>query len=236
MDKEELAIIYEDNHIIVVIKPQNTPTQGDVSGDPDLLNQIKEYLKLSKEKAGEAFVGMVHRLDRVTGGVMVFAKTSKAASRLSLQLKDGRFEKKYLAVVVGTPKQRSAKLQNYLLKDEKSNKVSIVGQATEGAKKAELEYTVRELKEKISLVEVDLITGRSHQIRAQLSNIGVPIFGDVKYGGKGSSLCALWAYQLCFEHPTTKDRLKFVVNPPESNPWSHFDFNRKEHKLRGGEN
>jgi len=230
-------IIYEDNHIVVVIKPQNIPTQADESGDADLLNEIKTYIKTSSGKAGEAFCGLVHRLDRVTGGVMVFAKTSKAAARLFAQLQDGRFEKKYLAVVVGEPKLRSGELVDYLLKNPKTNVVEVVPSATKDAKRAELFYklvnTVKVGGNQVSLVEINLVTGRSHQARVQMARIGHPIFGDAKYGGdklaKGWNL-ALWAHELRFEHPTSGDILKFVVNPPETTPWDRFDFNRGRDK------
>ena len=179
----EPSIIFEDNHIIVVIKQQNIPTQEDASGDPDLLNALKQYRKVKENKTGEAYVGMVHRLDRVTGGVMVFAKTSKAASRLSEQFKANDVTKKYLAIVGGVPKQQVAKLEHYLLKNENKNKVEVVGQAVTGAKRAELTYRIIGQGTEISLVEVDLVTGRSHQIRVQLAAIGHPIINDLKYGG-----------------------------------------------------
>jgi 23S rRNA pseudouridine1911/1915/1917 synthase len=226
-------IIYEDNHIIVVIKPQNVPTQADESGDPDLLNEIKAYIKQSAGKTGEAFVGLVHRLDRVTGGVMVFAKTSKAAARLSAQLQDGRFQKKYLAVVLGEPKHRSGELTDYLLKNPKTNVVEVVPAATGDAKRAELTYKLLNTSKQVSLVEICLLTGRSHQARVQMAHLGHTVFGDAKYGGdklaKGWNL-ALWAYELKFEHPTTRDTLKFVVNRPETPPWDRFDFQRGRDK------
>lgn len=229
-------IIYEDNHIIVVIKPQNMPTQEDESGDADLLNDIKAYIKESAGKPGDAFCGLVHRLDRVTGGVMVFAKTSKAAARLSAQLQDGRFSKVYLAVVLGEPKQRSGELVDYLLKNPKTNVVEVVPTATKDAKRAELTYKLLNTCGKaggtqVSLVQINLITGRSHQARVQMARMGHPVFGDAKYGGdklaKGWNL-ALWAHELKFEHPTTQDVLKFVVNPPETTPWDKFEFERKK--------
>lgn len=265
------AIIHEDNHIMVVIKPQNVPSQPDASHDPDMLTILKQHRKVAENKSGEAFVGLVHRLDRVTGGVMVFAKTSKGAARLAESIKGGDFQKKYLAVVCGAPKERVGKLEHYLLKNETKNIVEVVGQAVTGAKYAELNYktigTIGVDEQNISLVEVELITGRSHQIRVQMATIGCPLVGDAKYGlqknvehgenmldentifssmsrkpattssgmrGKKANL-ALWAYELSFTHPTTAERMKFVVNPPETAPWMHFDFNRKGHKHRGGE-
>lgn len=231
MEKENnLTILYEDNHVIVVLKPQNIPTQGDSSGDVDLLSMVKEYVKEKYDKPGEAYVGLVHRLDRPTGGVMVFAKTSKAASRLAEQMKEGMFEKRYLAVVVGTPRDRQARLTHYLKKDEKNNTVTVVPAAIEGAKRAELIYHVLECVPSMSLVDIKLITGRSHQARVQMQKIGTPIFGDVRYGGdtlaKGHNL-ALWAYELRFYHPVNKTPMVFVAYPPiEKTPWKFFAIER----------
>lgn len=229
------SIIFEDNHILVIIKDQGVPSQPDESGDLDMLTILKGYRKENEAKGGEAFVGLVHRLDRVTGGVMVFAKTSKSAMRLSEQMRNGGFSKKYLAITEGVPKKANAKLENYLLKNEHTNKVDIVGQAVNGAKRAELTYYVRDKKEDRALLEIDLATGRSHQIRVQLSYIGTPILGDAKYGNRGGAL-ALWASELSFNHPTSGDRLRFSVFPPESGAWEMFDFGRKSHKTRGTEN
>lgn len=229
MTKDDLVILYEDNHIIVVEKPQNMPTCEDESKDPDLLNLVKTYLKETYHKAGEAFCGMVHRLDRPTGGVMVFAKTSKAASRLTEQMKTGDFEKKYLTVVVGSPKKEKATLTNYLKKNAITNQVYLCAETTEGAKKAELSYRVLEDKGAYSLLEVTLHTGRSHQIRVQMAGIGNPVFGDLKYGGekavKGN--LALYAYSLKFTHPVTKERLVFMLEPPKDLiPWRAFNVTK----------
>lgn len=228
MEINELKVVYEDNHIIVVLKPQNIPTQEDESKDKDLLTIVKEYIKEKENKPGNVFVGLVHRLDRPTGGVMVFAKTSKAASRLSTQITDGTMKKKYYAVVLNKPKEPRMKLINYLKKNPRTNTVQIVPELESGAKRAELEYNLLEAKEKVSLVEIDLFTGRSHQIRVQMKNIGCPVYGDVKYGGdklaKGHNL-ALWAYELKFQHPTTKENMTFRVYPPEDMvPWKVFNF------------
>ena len=221
-----MDIIYEDNHLLVVIKPQNIPTQADSSHDEDMLTKVKEYIKTKYNKQGNVYVGLVHRLDRPTGGVMVFAKTSKCASRLTEQIKNGEMTKKYLAVTVGAPREKRAKLVNYLLKNDKTNTVSVVPQLTTGAKYAELEYNVLDSNSKVALVDVNLVTGRSHQIRVQLKTIGCPIYGDVRYGGntlaKGHNL-ALWAYCLRFVHPTTKQVMNFKVYPPvEQVPFSVF--------------
>lgn len=225
---DELNVVYEDNHIIVVIKPQNIPTQEDESHDKDLLTMVKEYIKVKENKPGNVFVGLVHRLDRPTGGIMVFAKTSKAASRLTQEMHTGDFKKRYLTVVVGKPREKRAKLVNYLLKNARTNTVQVVPELTTNAKRAELDYIVLDEKEKVSLLDVNLATGRSHQIRVQLKNIGCPVYGDVKYGGdklaKGHNL-ALWAYELKFVHPTTKENMTFKCYPPEDiTPWNVFNL------------
>ena len=224
----QLDIAYEDNHIIVVVKPQNIPTQEDESKDKDLLTMVKEYIKVKENKPGNVYVGLVHRLDRPTGGVMIFAKTSKAASRLAEQIKNGEFQKTYLAVVNGKPREKRAKLVNFLLKNARTNTVQVVPELTSNAKRAELEYEIIEDKEKVSLLKINLHTGRSHQIRVQMKNIGCPVYGDVKYGGdilaKGHNL-ALWAYELKFVHPTTKENMTFKVYPPETLvPWKVFNL------------
>ena len=220
----EPNIIYEDNHIIVVIKPHNIAVQEDESRDPDMLTIIKDFLKKRDNKPGNVFLGLVHRLDRPTGGVMVFAKTSKAASRLSKELKDKNLRKHYLCVVNGKPQLANNRLTTYLKKDEKTNTVKIAPKLEVGSKEAILDYVVVASKDKYSLIDVNLITGRSHQIRVQMSaQLNCPIFGDFKYGDKehGGNL-ALWAYELTFTHPTTKENMRFTVAPDYSN--SAFKF------------
>ena len=223
-----VKILYEDNHILVVVKPQNMPSQEDETKDTDLLTLMKSYLKEKYEKPGEAYLGLVHRLDRVTGGVMVFAKTSKAAARLSEAIREGEFEKTYLAVVYDTPKEKQGALVNYLKKDPTGNKVRVVPDTTEGAKYAELTYKVLESIGKLSLLGVRLATGRSHQIRVQLSHIGHPIVGDVRSGGnrpKAQCNLALWAAELRFRHPVKEQTMVFKVYPPEDEkPWNYFNL------------
>ena len=221
-------ILYEDNHLLVVIKPHNIAVQEDESKDDDLLNLLKNYIKVRDNKPGNVYLGLVHRLDRPTGGVMVFAKTSKAAKRLSESIKTPDFEKRYMAVCNGSM-TGGATLKNYLKKNVRTNMVSVVPETSDGAKLAELTYKVIEAKEKVTLVDVVLATGRSHQIRVQLKHIGNPIYGDVRYGGdilaKGPNL-ALWAYKLRFVHPTTQKIMSFVAFPPEDKvPWSSFNLN-----------
>ena len=228
MNKEDLAILYEDNHIIVVFKPQNVPCCEDSTGDKDLLTTIKEYVKDKYNKPGNAYVGLVHRLDRVTGGVMVYAKSSKAASRLSEGMREGDFEKKYLTVLVGTMREKRAVLTDYMKKNTVNNMVYVCPSTVEGAKKAELDYKIIEEKNGFSLVAVRLHTGRTHQIRVQFSSRGVPVYGDMRYGGEKAvkGKIALWAASLSFSHPVSGERLTFKVEPPlDQMPWKLFDIN-----------
>lgn len=226
---EDLIILHEDNHIIVVLKPQNVPTCEDSSKDKDLLTMIKEYIKVTYNKQGNVYLGLIHRLDRPTGGVMVFAKSSKAASRLSEQLRDGDFEKRYFAVLVGTPKEEKATLTHYMKKNAVNNMVYVCPPTVDGAKFAELEYSLLDSKDGLSLVDVRLHTGRSHQIRVQMNAIGTPVYGDMRYGGEKAKkgYLALWSYYLSFTHPVSKERMVFRVQPPkENNPWTSFDTER----------
>ncbi len=222
---EELVVLYEDNQIVVVIKPQNVPTMPDESKDEDMLSKVKAYIKEKYNKPGEAFIGLVHRLDRPTGGIMVFARNSKSAKRLSEQFASHDVEKVYYAITNGVVKIKNQKLLNYLKKDEKENIVKIVPMSEQGAKKAELVYDYLEDNGNQSLLQVRILTGRSHQIRLQLSNIGYPLVGDVKYGkAKGStSRLGLWAGKLSFTHPTTKEKMVFMACPDmEKEPWKNF--------------
>ncbi|MDD3304228.1 MAG: RNA pseudouridine synthase [Clostridia bacterium] len=220
----ELNVIYEDNHIIVVVKPVGVPVQEDKTGDRDMLTIIKEYLKEKYNKPGNVYLGLVHRLDRMVGGVMVFAKTSKAASRLSEYIRQKNVKKKYYAVVNGILplEKKKVVLENYLLKNERLNMSRIVNPDEKGAKLASLEYTTLRNFEynnkEYSFVDITLHTGRHHQIRAQFSHIGHPLYGDIKYGQKvnkvGENL-ALWSYYLSFFHPTKDEYLEFTFKPRE---------------------
>ena len=224
---DDVNILHEDNSVLVVVKPQNIPSQADQSGDLDLLTLLKQYIKDKYAKPGNVYLGLVHRLDRPTGGVMVFAKNSKAAERLSKQIVDGDMTKQYLTTVVGVPKEKKGTLVNYLKKNALTNNVYVATFGDHNAKRAELSYELLETyQDTMSLVKVQLGTGRSHQIRVQFSAIGCPVFGDVRYGGdvlaKGANL-ALWAYRLEFNHPVSKERMVFVAYPPETEPWRRFD-------------
>lgn len=221
---QNLNILYEDNHIIVVVKPIGVPVQADKSGDMDMLTIIKEYIKEKYNKPGNVYLGLVHRLDRMVSGVMVFAKTSKAASRLSEYIRQKNVKKKYLAIVNGRLKvsDKSIILNNYLVKNERLNMSRVCSKNTKNAKKSELEYKVRKNitynGREYSLVDIDLHTGRHHQIRVQFSNISHPLYGDIKYGQKvnkvGESL-ALFSYYLSFYHPTKDEYLEFEISPKD---------------------
>lgn len=223
-----LNVLYEDNHIIVVEKPFNIPTQEDESKDKDLLTMVKEYVKVKYDKPGDVFIGLVHRLDRVAGGVMVFARTSKAASRLSEQIRERNFHKEYLTVVEGKLKNERALITDYLFKDKDANTVRIATKNTKDAKEAKLKYEMVEHRDGLSLVSVDLLTGRPHQIRVQFSSRKNPIWGDGKYGSSYRSRkgIALWSHKIEFEHPTKKNKMVFTLEPPLVEPWDKFKVNR----------
>lgn len=228
-----VPILYEDNHLLVVTKPHNMPTQEDQSRDNDLLRTLKLYIKETYNKPGNVYLGLVHRLDRPAGGVMVFAKTSKAASRLANSMRLQHIHRYYLAVVHGQPPQNKDKLVHYLTKDNATNTVTAVAQYTPGAKQAMLTYEVldRNMTHGLCLVKVQLHTGRPHQIRVQFKEIGCPLYGDQKYGAQvnepGQQM-ALWAAQLSLPHPTTKETLSFSAMPQLKShfPWSIWPESR----------
>lgn len=225
-------ILYEDNHIIVAEKPQNMIIAGDKTGDESMLDTLKQYIKEKYNKPGEAYLGLVHRLDRPAGGLAVFARTSKAASRLAEQLKSNEFKRTYYCVVRGVPRQTTDRLVNYLKKDVQANTVRVVPQSEEGAKKAILNYkllqTLQTSEGPLSLMQVQLETGRSHQIRIQMAHMGCPLWGDQRYGyginKKGQQL-ALYAVKLRLVHPTKKDSMQFICYPPAIAPWTAFNLN-----------
>ena len=215
-----LKILYEDNHIIVVEKPVNIPSQGDKTGDIDMLAIVKQYIKEKYNKPGNVYLGLVHRLDRPVGGVMVFAKTSKAAARLSEQVREKVFKKNYL--VNGKFEKNKGTLQDYLLKNEKTNMSKVVKEGTKNSKYAELDYEVLKYDKELNLsvLKVDLHTGRHHQIRVQLSSRQHSIYGDQKYGGRGhgKQIC-LWAYKLTIQHPVSKKEMAFRAVPEKEKSW-----------------
>ncbi len=218
----EIKILYEDTHLLAVDKPTGLLAQEDHTGAPDLLNLCKEYLKREYNKAGNVFLGLLHRLDKPVGGVMLFAKTSKAASRISEQIRDRTIKKTYYAVTEGVP-PKNGMLQDYLLKDEKSNTVSVVPADTKNSKKAELFYELIGENGEFSLLRITLITGRPHQIRVQFSHLGYPIWGDQKYGSKKEGSIALHASQLKIVHPTLKKEILLRSELPSDIPWTFFE-------------
>ena len=223
---QKLNVIYEDNHIIVVEKPVNIPSQGDKTGDMDMLTLVKAYIKEKYNKPGEVYLGLIHRLDRPVGGVMVFARTSKAAARLSDQVRNKDFKKKYLVIADGKFEKNKGVLEDYLLKNEKTNTSKVVKEGTRNAKLAILDYEVLKYNEEINLsvVKVNLHTGRHHQIRVQMANAGHSICGDQKYGtrGRGKQIC-LWAYELTIFHPITKQEMTFKVLPEFVGGWKQLE-------------
>ena len=218
-----MKIIYEDNHLLVVERPVNIPVQADSSNDEDLLSLRKDYIKKAYDKPGNVYLGLVHRLDRPVGGVMVFARTSKAASRLSKAVSTRQFGKTYLAVVEGTPESDSGSFEDYLVKDNDTNTVTVTDAAH--GKHALLDYQLLGHKDGLSLLRIRLHTGRSHQIRVQTSSRGLPIWGDQRYNrnAKKHQQIALWSYRLEFDHPVTGVHLIFTCDPPDAYPYSLFE-------------
>ena len=207
-----MNILFEDNHLLVAVKPHMMPTAPDASGDPDFLSQAKDYIAKKYNKPGEAYLGLVQRLDRPAGGVMVFARTSKAAARLSKQLINGEIHKTYLAVLTGAPAP-FGELTDFLVKDQKTNTVRVAREGEPGAKRAALAYELLGEKNGLSLAAIRLYTGRSHQIRVQFSSRGFPLFGDARYGkGEGEHL-ALFSTRLSLLHPTKGLRMSFSTRP-----------------------
>ena len=218
-DNMSLNILYEDNHIIVVEKPSGILSQADHTNDIDMLTLIKRYIKERYQKTGNVYLGLVHRLDRMTSGVMVFAKTSKAASRLNEQILKHEFVKKYYAVVKGiVPK--TGILKNYLYKDEQEVKSYVVNE--KNGKLAELSYQRINEVNGNSLVDVSLKTGRHHQIRVQFASRNHPLYGDQRYGKASKKQLALFAYYLSFNHPVTKEKLEFIKYPDKVGIWKEF--------------
>ena len=214
-----MNVLYEDNHIIVVEKPINIPTQEDDSKDLDMLTMVKNYIKEKYNKPGNVYVGLVHRLDRPVGGVMVFAKTSKASSRLSNQIRNHKFKKTYCAICEGDILSKG-QFVDKLLKDTKTNMVKI----SNLGKEAILDYELIQKNDNLNLVKIDLKTGRSHQIRVQFASRNYPLYGDQRYNknAKVGEQIALFAQSLTFEHPTTKEVLTFELKLPKTRPWNAF--------------
>lgn len=228
--KYQLDILFEDNHIIVINKKASQITQGDKTGDETLPDQIKAYLKERYQKPGNVFCGVVHRLDRPTSGIILFAKTSKALERMNKQFHDKETSKTYWAIVEQKPSKNSEKLVHFLKKNEKQNKSYASLMETKDSKKAILTYTLKASSDKYHLLEIELETGRHHQIRCQLATIGCIIKGDVKYGAKRSNPDAsisLHARSLVFNHPTTKEEIKLIAPVPADSLWQWFEKEMK---------
>ncbi|MBG9982776.1 RluA family pseudouridine synthase [Aerococcaceae bacterium DSM 111020] len=220
-----MDIIYQDNHLFVVVKEPNQLVQGDVTADLDLLTKAKQYIKTHENKPGNVYLGLVHRLDRPVGGAIVFAKTSKAASRLSDQLRRRNITRHYYAITDQLVNKRTGKLIDYLYKDRSNNQSYVVNQDHPNAKKTILHYECIAQKDDHSLIKVQLETGRPHQIRVQMAHAGMPIVGDQKYhpNPKHHQQIALWAEELSLDHPTLKKRMTFHSNPPTKVfPWNLF--------------
>ena len=227
-------ILYEDNHLLVAEKPVNMPVQRDRSGDDDLLTLLKRYIAEKYEKPGEAYIGLVHRMDRPVGGLLCFARTSKAASRLSEQVRVHELNRQYIRIVEGDAPDQFTYV-DYLAKDVEKNMVTVVPayrKIETGAKEAILHGRTIARRDGLSLVAIQLETGRAHQIRVQMQHAGFPLWGDNRYGnGKRGQQIALWGFRLSFAHPITQEQLLFIAPTPEEKPWLWF-----ERKIRGLEN
>jgi len=209
-----MEIVYEDNHIVVVNKAAGEIVQGDKTGDPPLSEMVKQYLKEKYNKPGNVFCGVVHRIDRPVSGLVIFARTSKALERLNKILREGEIHKTYRAVVEGHPAQKEALLENWLVSDGRINKTFVTDSRNRDAKLSRLEYRTVEEGDRYSLLEINLLTGRKHQIRAQLSAIGHPIKGDLKYGARRSNRdggISLQAFRIRFTHPVSKEEIDLSI-------------------------
>lgn len=218
----EKRILYEDNHLFVINKNSGELVQGDKTGDVPLIENIKQLIKVRDKKPGNVYLGLIHRLDRPTSGVLIFAKTSKALSRMNEMFKTRDVEKLYWAIVEGKVERKFERLEHYLRKNQKKNLVTVFTQPTKDAKKAILEYKVLGELDNYTLLEIDLYTGRSHQIRSQLSFIGNPIKGDLKYGSKRSNRdgsISLHARKISFIHPVSKETIEIIAQPPKDKIW-----------------
>ena len=222
----KLHVLYEDNHLIAVNKPAGVPVQGDSSGDKSLLDIVMEYIKVKYNKPGAVYLGLVHRVDRPVSGVVLFAKTSEALARMNEIFQNRLVKKTYWAVVVNQPEELSGTLEHYLLKDTEKNKSHASNKSGKGAKKATLHYELIGRSNKFWLLNVDLETGRHHQIRCQLAKIGCPIRGDLKYGAPRSNPDGginLHSLKVMFDHPVTKEPISISAPLPKEDPlWHEF--------------
>lgn len=217
----DIPILYEDNHLLVVNKPAGLLSQEDHTGRPDLLNICKDYIKREYNKPGNVFLGLLHRLDRPVSGVMVFGKTSKAASRISEQIRARKVKKFYLAILDGDPPPNGV-LEHHLLKDHKTNMTKVVSSPQKKSKLANLSFKTLGRSNGMALVDINLETGRAHQIRVQFAEIGSPVHGDKRYGKASASSIALHAHKFRLNHPTQKEEMEFVAPLPSHAPWNLF--------------
>ncbi len=237
MSQVKLDILYEDNHIIAVNKPAGMLVQGDSTGDKSLFDHAKEYLKVTYNKPGNVYLGLPHRIDRPVSGVVLLARTSKCAERLSKLFAKKDINKVYWAITQGIPEEKEGHLVDYLVKDRIKNKSKIAKESNPKAKKAELKYEWLESTNRYHLLEVTLLTGRHHQIRAQLSSIGCPIKGDLKYGARktnGPNGIHLHARKISFIHPVSNEPIEIIANPPSDTLWEHFLSKAKERSEMAG--
>ena len=222
-----MTVVYEDNHIVVVNKTSSEIVQGDKTGDTPLSEMVKQYLKEKYNKPGNVFIGVTHRLDRPVSGLVVFAKTSKALPRLNEMFRNGEVKKTYWAIVKECPKETEGELVHYLVRNEKQNKSYAYDKEVKNSKKAVLHYKLIGHSQNYYLLEVDLKTGRHHQIRCQLAKMGCPITGDLKYGSPRSnpdgSIC-LHARTVQFVHPVSKEMIRLTAPVPEGNLWNGFEI------------
>ena len=221
--KDNLEVLFEDNHLLIVNKKSGDIVQGDKTGDKPLSDVVKEYIKEKYNKPGEVFLGVVHRLDRPTSGVIIFARTSKALERLNKMLRERTISKTYWAVVKNTPLKEKDSLIHFLKKNPKNNKSTVFTKETDASKKAILHYSVIKKLDNYSLLEIDLETGRHHQIRAQLAYIGSPIKGDLKYGASRSNKDGsihLHARKILFTHPVSKENISILAPIPNEVIWN----------------
>lgn len=222
-----MTVVYEDNHIVVVNKTSSEIVQGDKTGDTPLSEMVKQYLKEKYNKPGNVFIGVTHRLDRPVSGLVVFAKTSKALPRLNEMFRNGEVKKTYWAIVKECPKETEGELVHYLVRNEKQNKSYAYDKEVKNSKKAVLHYKLIGHSQNYYLLEVDLKTGRHHQIRCQLAKMGCPIKGDLKYGSPRSnpdgSIC-LHARTVQFVHPVSKEMIRLTAPIPEGNLWNGFEM------------
>lgn len=223
-----MTVLYEDNHIIVVSKESGEIVQGDKTGDRPLSDTVKDYIKMKHDKPGNVFLGVVHRLDRPVSGVVIFAKTSKALSRLNTMFQEGKIHKTYWAIVQGRPKLAEDTLSGWLTRNEQQNKSYMHPREVPNSKKAVLSYRLLSSSERYSLLQVNLFTGRHHQIRCQLSSIGCPIKGDLKYGARRSNpdgSISLHARSVEFIHPVSHQTIKIEAPIPNDNLWHDLTLN-----------